>query len=913
MSRMALPCKLQTSGDAGRGCAVTAPLAVCGPKEPVLGGGPDKAQPVSTAPSATYPSDYWWNLVGLRGLRRAGGRLYTLKVLGPTRPTPGVEVLVPRFSDRRALAAAFLVLILVVAAWLRLSNLDVVLFEHDEAEWSIAALRLARGQELPLVGIPSLVWVATGPVFLYVLALPMLVSTDPAVVTGFVGLLSLVGVGLTFAFTRRYFGLAAAAIAGLTYATNPWAVYHSRKIWNPDLLPLCALVFFWALFLVVVERRRRFLPLAAAAAAVSLQLNQAGFYWAIVLLAVAVLYWRRLGWQTLLSAVAAGALVSAPFLYYEATHGFADLFLALQVGSGAAAVDLGAVGQTLSLAAGWRFPGEVFGVWTRPGEFVPDLRPVDYLATALFGVGLVALAARAVQPSGRGAYSERAKAVLLLVWLIVPTLVLTRHSFEVHQRYLLPTQPAQFVAMGVGLSALARLLARARLPLPRGRASFAAVALLPVLLVSGAQFWQYTTLLGLIERNGLEQSYGVPVRDYRRAMANAVRLSGQFPGEPVYVWASERTVDAVRYFAAADNLSIRQAAERNALLLGPETGRDRLYMVGFGGEAVETRLQSLGFVELPGESVAVPGGQTTFRFYRLPAGTRAALEATLGQAGPDLRLSNGLRLARWQAPTAVPSGGDLPLVAAWEAWREPNPEPGDPNYCLFQHLVDSAGGELAVKDATLEQTQFLHAGDLLLTWSEVPAPADAGPQQTWLDLGMFGCFRRGAVPVLDVAGNRVAGALHLGPFKLAPAAGEGVAAPQRLVGARLGENVELTGYDLSATSLRAGEALRLTLHWRARARPPSDYTVFVQLLRDGKVVAQQDNQPRAGKYPTSLWDAGETVVDDYAPTVPAGTPPGEYRLVVGMYTLADMRRLPVSAADGRPLGDAVDLGTVTVR
>ena len=68
-----------------------------------------------------------------------------------------------------------------------------------------------------------------------------------------------------------------------------------------------------------------------------------------------------------------------------------------------------------------------------------------------------------------------------------------------------------------------------------------------------------------------------------------------------------------------------------------------------------------------------------------------------------------------------------------------------------------------------------------------------------------------------------------------------------------------------------------------------DYTVFVQALAaDGRVAAQSDSQPVAGTYPTGIWSPGEVVADTHRLTLP----PGEYRLVAGMYDLATMKRLP---------------------
>jgi hypothetical protein len=57
--------------------------------------------------------------------------------------------------------------------------------------------------------------------------------------------------------------------------------------------------------------------------------------------------------------------------------------------------------------------------------------------------------------------------------------------------------------------------------------------------------------------------------------------------------------------------------------------------------------------------------------------------------------------------------------------------------------------------------------------------------------------------------------------------------------------------------------------------------------------------------PTSTWPVGETVVDRHALWLPPDTPPGRYRLVLGLYRPGDGQRL--SLANG---GDAITLEVV---
>ncbi len=129
----------------------------------------------------------------------------------------------------------------------------------------------------------------------------------------------------------------------------------------------------------------------------------------------------------------------------------------------------------------------------------------------------------------------------------------------------------------------------------------------------------------------------------------------------------------------------------------------------------------------------------------------------------------------------------------------------------------------------------------------------------------------------------------------------------------LGNQVELIGCDIEEGEVGVGGRVQLTLYWRALSQMERDYTVFTHLTdEEGRVWGQEDNEPRRGSYPTSFWDVGEVVKDEYELVVKGGTPPDEYLLEVGMYLLSTGERLPVLEG-GKVVGDRILLGEVTVR
>lgn len=157
--------------------------------------------------------------------------------------------------------------------------------------------------------------------------------------------------------------------------------------------------------------------------------------------------------------------------------------------------------------------------------------------------------------------------------------------------------------------------------------------------------------------------------------------------------------------------------------------------------------------------------------------------------------------------------------------------------------------------------------------------------------------------------NRTLGAAKVGEAKLAPS--QGLPQPEHRLSIDLGDGITLRGYDLPSTSTVSGAVITPTLHWRAREAPESDYQVFVHLIGDQpEPVAQADGPPLGGDYPTSLWAAGEEIVDPHPMALPSDLPPGVYRLLVGMYDLETLARLPRQDQKG----DSIALSTtITVR
>jgi hypothetical protein len=173
------------------------------------------------------------------------------------------------------------------------------------------------------------------------------------------------------------------------------------------------------------------------------------------------------------------------------------------------------------------------------------------------------------------------------------------------------------------------------------------------------------------------------------------------------------------------------------------------------------------------------------------------------------------------------------------------------------------------------------------------------PEPGWLDVGqaLDSALSTGRPVYLikPMPGLEVKAALgQPDPSGLTPVLGPAITAPPAFAeDVVIGDALRLLGFDVQ----RDGETVQIDLHWQPLSPLDSDFTSFVQLLAAGdEKVAQSDHQPGGVYYPTSLWQPGDTLRDSHTLALPAGAPPGPYRLLVGMYRLIDGEIVPLGAA-----------------
>jgi hypothetical protein len=113
-----------------------------------------------------------------------------------------------------------------------------------------------------------------------------------------------------------------------------------------------------------------------------------------------------------------------------------------------------------------------------------------------------------------------------------------------------------------------------------------------------------------------------------------------------------------------------------------------------------------------------------------------------------------------------------------------------------------------------------------------------------------------------------------------------------------GDSITLVGYSQLGERFVSGDIAQITLFWRVEKTPVQRYKVFVHVLdSNNRIVGQRDAEPGGGHLLTTLWEPEEVVADDYGVPIHPATPPGEYRIEVGMYDPQTGQRLSTTKGE----------------
>jgi len=247
-------------------------------------------------------------------------------------------------------------------------------------------------------------------------------------------------------------------------------------------------------------------------------------------------------------------------------------------------------------------------------------------------------------------------------------------------------------------------------------------------------------------------------------------------------------------------------------------------------------------------------------------------------------------------PAAVSQDQALPVGLQWQAAAQP---PAD--YKDSLRVLDEGGNLITADDRVLlsEQTMATsshwQAGATTHSYHLLSLPVGTPPLTYTLSLSVYheakgtlpleakGAAGAEALDVLNDAGAAMGQSHTLGTFQVQRPAQFPEHFPSTISMTRVGKEaapgLSLEGFNLDKATLQAGEALGVTLHWKATSAPLPDYQPELRLVdASGAVLASQQGRPAYGRYACSQWIQGELVTDRRSLTVNPNAASGEARL-----------------------------------
>lgn len=261
--------------------------------------------------------------------------------------------------------------------------------------------------------------------------------------------------------------------------------------------------------------------LGALAIQIGLQLEAIAF---VPLILVALLLFHRyVAVRPLLAGTVPLVGLFLLYVIYDARLGWPSLQAFLAYAREAPKVSADALRYALMLTSSAGIYGMAGSLYP---QYLAGLPPLQWLDEVMMGL-LVISAGYGVWQSFWGSGESRSGMRLLLIWLIIPVLLLTRHTAPVQPHYLILLYPVQFLLIAIFLTDMA-----ARFPRPSflfGGRRYSLVSLLIAGLCILWGYWQVAQIARLftfMQQHPTTGGYGIPLRFTRAAAQEARRLAG---------------------------------------------------------------------------------------------------------------------------------------------------------------------------------------------------------------------------------------------------------------------------------------------------------------------------------------------------------------------------------------------------
>jgi hypothetical protein len=604
---------------------------------------------------------------------------------------------------------ALLLVILTIAAVMRLGKIGISQYQYDEMALSILSKDLVAGRAIPTLGIPSSIGMPNTPISVYIIAIPYALSSNPLFATMFVAVYNVAGVGLLWLLIRRYGDPAAAFWASLIYATNLWAVLFSRNIWEQDLLGTLTLWSLWTGMLGFKEGKRWAQLVCLPSLILAAQIH----YSALALLPLyPYLLWlgrKRLSGLSLTVGAVLAFLAILPFVIglfraspeeqervrsylYRRDRGFSITDQTLK--------------DSYQLITGYKLE-----TWLAPrqakalGGEIPTAAPLWKILAGAALLGVVALWASP---------AHRSLAGMLCLWAALPILIFGLNWTGIHIHYLIIALPALCALAGSGIAWLWTRRCLSLISKP------AVAGIMGIILLTQGLWWN--RILEYVDQHATPDGMGSPLHYYMPVRKELVKYDDVLiVNESYWAWGSMllNEVSSVREVALAQG-GIMVIPEGPFAVVTYE--KDREY------NSYQTD-HSLVFPLRPGEGTyRVDVFENGFEWVGSPI-----------TAIPPVRFDNGVQL----------TGYNLAQDTITFEWILPSSV--NQNYYYFVHFLNAQGDRIGQIDTDFWPGHYWRVNDRLLTWISVARPESAATLRVGLYRLQNGSYVNSNV--LDQANN----------------------------------------------------------------------------------------------------------------------------------------------------------------
>jgi len=658
--------------------------------------------------------------------------------------------------------SVFILVILIVAAVVRMSRLGLVEFKYDEAQTARSALAIAREGQLPVLGMVSSWGPHNPPLMGYLLAPAFALSRDPRVATGWVALLGVAAVGMSYWISRSYFGRRVAILTAALFAVAPWAVFHNRKIWAQNV-PLFTLLFVASLLALVVRRKPWALCGAFTSATCLVGFHLGGLAFFVILALVIVLFRRRISLLPLCVGIGLAMVILSPYLAFEVRNGWPNVRAFLAAAGGQSTLDFQSLHMSALTMGGLHLEdlaGEYHGEFVRS---ILDLRWLDWLEVGLFWIGLLWMVWRIVREAikFRGYLPDpEAARMILLMWWAVPVAAQLRHSAPIFPHALSLLYPVQHII--VALLAVDWLAGcRRRWGERCSRYLRRGVTVVAILLIVW-HVYLLESLLTFVATTDTVGGYGAPLKYALSAVNQVQELAGEARGSQVIAVLPGADPEYDGSGAVFDVLlesGQRLVDGRNTLVLPDQP---TAYLIAPGSSPGDEILSSLATQVDPVRQVR--GGSESF-YYFYWWQPSIVLPQVVWDGAPVVWAS-GVELVGydWTRGDLQPGG-----QVRWTLyWRVTQPPPVGQDYHWFNHLLDSDGNRQGQADGAGFPTVRWRVGDTVLTWFDIAISPEASSPPYSLRVGMYTYPDVANVQLIDAAGNPAGEFIEIGPIDAIP-------------------------------------------------------------------------------------------------------------------------------------------------